>query len=90
MENYSLAHLSDDSLDRCFDTAFGRECAATAEGLAAIAESDARRRYLPAGYPSMVPYCMARLGLCEQAALKRIRAARSRSCSRPWPTAGCT
>ena len=49
----------------------------TAVMLAHIAEVDARRLYLPAAYPSMFAYCVGELRLCEQAAFKRIRAART-------------
>jgi len=45
--------------------------------LADLAEVDARKLYLPAGYPSMFAYCLGELRLCEQAALKRIQAARA-------------
>src|SRR5580765_1596033 len=45
--------------------------------LAHIAEVDARKLYLPAGYPSMHAYCVQRLRLSEDAALKRIQAARA-------------
>jgi 5-methylcytosine-specific restriction endonuclease McrA len=55
----------------------GRENAATADLLADLAEVDARKLYLPAGYPSMHAYCVQELGFCEQAAFKRINAARA-------------
>jgi hypothetical protein len=41
------------------------------------AEVDARRLYVPAGYPSMFEYCVAELRLSEDAAYKRIQAARA-------------
>src|SRR5439155_26062502 len=44
--------------------------------LAHIAEVDARRLYAPAGYPSMHAYCVGELRLSEDAASKRIQAAR--------------
>ena len=44
--------------------------------LAHIAEVDARKLYLPAGFPSMHAYSVQRLRLSEDAALKRIQAAR--------------
>src|SRR5207247_290864 len=40
-------------------------------------EVDERRLYLPAAYPSIYSYCVGELRLCEQAAFKRIRAART-------------
>src|SRR5439155_25472014 len=41
-----------------------------------IAESDARKLYLPAAYPSMFAYCVQELRLSEDAAYNRIRPAR--------------
>jgi hypothetical protein len=38
--------------------------------------SDARRRYVPAGYPSLLACCVECLHLSNDAALKRIQAAR--------------
>src|SRR5262249_10147211 len=49
----------------------------TAALLAHFAEFDARKLYLPAAYPSMYAYCVGKLHLCEQAAYKRIQAARA-------------
>ena len=49
----------------------------TAELLAHIAEVDARRLYVPAGFPSMFLYCVNELRLSEESAFKRIRAART-------------
>jgi hypothetical protein len=45
--------------------------------LAHVAEVDARRLYLPAGYPSMYAYCVGELRLSEEAAFKRIRSGRA-------------
>ena len=53
------------------------ERTATAAVLAHLAEFDARRLYLPAGYPSMVAYCLHELRLSEDGAYKRIHAARA-------------
>src|SRR6266496_3419241 len=50
--------------------------ATTARLLAHIAECDARRLYLPAAHPSMHAYCVHELRLSEDAAYKRIQAAR--------------
>jgi hypothetical protein len=44
--------------------------------LAHISEFDARRLYLPAAYPSMFAYCVHELRLSEDAASRRIQAAR--------------
>jgi hypothetical protein len=49
----------------------------TAEMLAHLAEVDARRLYAPAGYPSMHAYCIGEFHFSEEAAFKRIHAART-------------
>jgi hypothetical protein len=49
----------------------------TATLLAHLAEVDARRLYVPAGYASMHAYCVGALRLSEDAAYKRIQAARA-------------
>ena len=77
MRTYSLTHLSDPVLLRDLATLVARDCATTAEMLAHIAEIDARRLYLPAAYPSMYAYCVGELRLSEDAAAKRIQAARA-------------
>ena len=58
MNTYVLSHLSDPSLDRALESAARDDSRATASLLAHIAESDARRRHAPAGYPSMFEYCV--------------------------------
>ncbi len=45
--------------------------------LAHLAEVDMRRLYAPAGYPSMHAFCVERLGFSDDAAYRRIRAARA-------------
>ncbi len=77
MNSYSLTHLSDQTLLRDLVAAVSRERTATTVVLAHIAEVDARRLYAPAGYPSMFSYCVGELHLSEDAAFKRIRAART-------------
>ena len=77
MRTYSLSHLSDASLLRDLDALLARERTATAAVLAHIVEVDARRLYLPAGYPSMYEYCVERLRLSEDVACNRIRAGRA-------------
>ncbi|HYM79853.1 MAG TPA: hypothetical protein VEY91_00410 [Candidatus Limnocylindria bacterium] len=54
-----------------------RDRATTAVLLAHIAEVDDRRLYLPAAFPSMHAHCVHELRLSEEAAFKRIRAART-------------
>src|SRR3989442_15261584 len=77
MNTYSLTHLTDPALLRDLGAVVARDRTTTAELLAYLAEVDARRLYLPAAYPSMYAYCVGELRLCEQAAFKRIRAART-------------
>src|SRR5574342_738218 len=77
MHRYALGHLSDDALLHGLATLVARDRATTAELLAHVAEVDARKLYVPAGYPSMFAYCTAELHLSEDAAFKRIHAARA-------------
>lgn len=76
MRPYSLSHLSDANLLRGLRALVARDRATIAELIAHIAEVDARRLYVPAGYASMHAYCVGELGLSEDAAFKRITAAR--------------
>ena len=76
MNRYSLTHVPDPVLLRELRSLLARERATTAELLAHLAEVDARRLYAPAGHPSMFAYCVGELHLSEDAAFKRIRAAR--------------
>jgi len=73
----SLLHLSDQTLSHDLAARMGRERIATAEVLPYLAEFDARRLFVPAGYPSMFAYCLGEFGLSEDAAFKRIRVART-------------
>ena len=76
MNRYSLTHIPDPALLRELRTLVAQDRATTALLLAHLAEVDARRLYAPAGHPSMFAYCVAELRLSEDAAFKRIRAAR--------------
>jgi len=76
MRDYSLSHLSDSVLLHELAALVARDRLTTAELLAHIAEVDARKLYVPARYPSMHAYCVEDLRLSEDAAFKRIRAAR--------------
>src|SRR5262245_7559670 len=76
MSKYSLTHLTDGALLRDLTALVVRDRSITALLLAQLAEVDARKLYLPAGYPSMHVYCVQELGLSEDAVLKRIQAAR--------------
>ena len=83
MSNYRLAHLDDATLLRDLARLAAQDRATTATLLAHIAEVDARRLYLPAAYSSMFAYCVGELRLSEDAAYKRIQAARAaRECPR--------
>src|SRR5438552_13703064 len=76
MRAHSLAHLSDGELLRDLAALLAHDRTTTAALLAHLAEVDARRLYLPAAYPSMFAYCVHELRLSEDAAYKRIQAAR--------------
>jgi 5-methylcytosine-specific restriction endonuclease McrA len=76
MRAYALAHLSDTVLLRALDDLVVRDRGTTADLVAHIAEVDARALYAPA-YASMHAYCLGRLHLSEDAAYKRIQAART-------------
>ena len=77
MSVYSFSHLSDQELLRGLASCVAGERTATAMVMAHIAEVDARRLYVPAGFPSMFLYCVYELHLSEDAAYKRIQAARA-------------
>jgi hypothetical protein len=77
MRSYSLKHLTDSVLLQELTNLVTRDRSITAQILAHIAEVDARRLYLPAAYPSMHAYCVAELALSDDAAYKRIQAARA-------------
>ena len=76
MHSYSLTRVSDLELTRGLASLATRDRVTTALLLAHIAEFDARRLYLPAAHPSMHAYCVRELKLSEDAAYKRITAAR--------------
>jgi hypothetical protein len=77
MQAYELTHLSDEHLLRNLAALLARHRQTTVALLAHIAEVDRRRLYAPAGYPSMFAYCVSGLHLSEDAAAKRIHAARA-------------
>jgi 5-methylcytosine-specific restriction endonuclease McrA len=77
MRAYKLTHLSDAVLLRDLSALVAQDRTTTAMLLAHIAEVDARRLYLQAGYPSMFAYCVDELRLSEGGAYKRIQAARA-------------
>lgn len=77
MPFYALSHLSDANLKRDTHASMTREIVAAAVAIAHIAEFDARRLYVAAGYPSMHAYSVAEFGLTEDAAFTRITVART-------------
>src|SRR5438309_553290 len=70
-------HLSDSLLLGNAAKRIGNGCVEMAELLMDIVEIDARRLYAPAGYPSIHSFCMGEWHLSEDAAYKRIQAARA-------------
>jgi len=77
MRNWALAHVPDDVLLRELPVQASRERGATAVLLAHLAEVDARGLFRAAAYSSMFAYCVGELRMSEDAAYKRIRAART-------------
>lgn len=73
----SVEHLADEELIRSLYCEVASEKAATSRVLVRIAEFDARRLYVPAGYPSMHAYCVGLLGFSDDEAYKRIQVARA-------------
>lgn len=76
MSIYDLTPLRDEALIRRLSTLVAQDRTTTAQLLAHIAEVDFRRLYAPAGFTSMHAYCVFRLKLSDDAAYKRIQAAR--------------
>jgi 5-methylcytosine-specific restriction endonuclease McrA len=74
---HDLAHRSDPELLRDLERLVTRDRSTTAALLAHLAEVDARRLYLAQGHPSMFAYCVEALRYSEDAACKRIQAARA-------------
>src|SRR5881397_2205603 len=71
------SRLSDDDLIAQVKALARCEREATACLIAHLAELDARRLYLPAGFSSLFTYCCEVLHLSEPAAYNRIEAARA-------------
>jgi 5-methylcytosine-specific restriction endonuclease McrA len=80
-----LSRLSDRALARRISRIVSRSRVLTADLVAHLAEFDARRLYLEAGYSSMHAYCVEGLHLSDDAAYRRIRAARA---MREFPVIG--
>lgn len=64
----ALLALTDSTLLRNLDVVTARDRITTAILLAHLAEVDARRLFVPAGFPTMFAYCVAKLGFSEDAA----------------------
>jgi hypothetical protein len=77
MSRYRLSHLGDAALSHELSAMVARERTATAGRLTHRAEFDQRRLHLPAGFPTPYEYCLGELHLSEDAACRRIRAARA-------------
>jgi len=77
MRTDAFVHTRDEDLLRKLDALLIEERVTTAELLIVMAEVDARRLYAPAGYSSMFAFCVEKLRLSEDAAYKRIQAARA-------------
>jgi hypothetical protein len=77
VSKYSRSHLADSSLLEGLTTHLAREHASLAEVLADLAEVDERRLYLADAFPSMSTWCVGKLHFSEQAAHKRLNAARA-------------
>ena len=76
MKNYSLEHLSNSVLLRETNEIVERDRLTTAELIAHLAEVDGRKLYLRAAFPSKHAWCVRKQGMSEDAASKRIQAAR--------------
>jgi hypothetical protein len=68
MNPYSLSHLTDRDLLRGLTAAAAEDRDTKAALLAHLAEVDARRLHLSAGYASLHAYCVGALGLSEDTA----------------------
>ena len=56
--SFALSHVSDHGLLRDLTALVDRDRRTTAELLAHLGEVDARKLYVPVGYPSMYAYCV--------------------------------
>src|SRR5580765_4841256 len=77
MDQFVRTHLADHSLLRDLAAHLSDEHAAVATFLADLAETDARKLYLPAAYDSMHSYCVGELRMTRHAAFRRITVART-------------
>jgi hypothetical protein len=77
VHSFSLCHVPDPAVLPNLRRAVSHGCKNTAIVLAYISEADERRLYAPAGYDSIHPYLVDELNFSEDAAGKRIHAART-------------
>src|SRR5262245_42796433 len=73
----SVEQLADEALTRSLHHEVASERTATSRVLIRIAEFDARRLYVPAGYPSMHAYCVGVFKFSDDEAYKRIQVSRA-------------
>jgi hypothetical protein len=76
MTSASLSRLSGAALHSGLVEIVSQDLTTTTRMLAFMGEFDARKLYLPAGYPSMYQYCLHELRMSEDMIAKRILAAR--------------
>jgi hypothetical protein len=74
--SYSLTHLTDVDLLRQLSDLVARDRKTTAALIAHLAEVERRKLHLPEGYDSLLSYCVEKLRLSRDEAVKRISAAR--------------
>ena len=77
MDCFARSHLSDPSVHESAAVHASGARRSTAHLLADIAEIDERKLYLPAGYTSLLAYCVGELRLSADEAGRRIQAARA-------------
>jgi hypothetical protein len=77
MRAFGLTQLSNEALLHSGDGIVAQDRGTTAALVAHIEEIDRRRLFAAAGYPSMLAFCVERWHLSDDAAFKRIRAARA-------------
>jgi len=77
MHSYALTHVTDETLLADLAALVATDRRTTAALLAHLAEVDARELFLPAACSSMHVYCTRVLGMSDDPAFKRIRAARA-------------
>ncbi len=77
MTSYCCDHLDDAVVERELAELVTQDCETTARLLSRLAVFDQRQLCRPAAYPSTFKYCVGKLGMSDDSAYKRIRAARA-------------